>query len=281
MIVVCSYESAEKRGTASLTCLSCSDNLAQPHDCNRVTRCGDHEKCFTDRFVTDDGHYYFKVGCRDIDMCVNPIAVGRRRDITLCSDCCNSTLCNADQHCGSRGINLRGGNLCYNCQTGTLRPDDCNTITLCSSQQSCQIQQISTFIGESRWKSGCQENTKCLSIQKNNTISCKDHCCNSSLCNNHCPRPPSPPKIVNITWTPNTIHFGDDVSLSCITTGNPHPKTEFLFLHSGDVNNLVASPSSGILKITKFSRNNDGLYRCVATNVLGHDQVQFKIDGIL
>ncbi|VDI00072.1 Hypothetical predicted protein, partial [Mytilus galloprovincialis] len=30
-------------GTASLTCLSCSDNLAQPHDCNRVTRCGDHE----------------------------------------------------------------------------------------------------------------------------------------------------------------------------------------------------------------------------------------------
>ncbi|XP_071140360.1 uncharacterized protein [Mytilus edulis] len=266
-------------GTASLTCLSCSDNLAQPHDCNRVTRCGNHKKCFTDKFVTEDNHSYFKVGCRDENVCVSPVAVGRRRDIHVCSDCCNSTLCNADQHCGSRGINLRGGHLCYNCQTGTLRPDDCNTITLCSGQQTCQIQNISTIFGESRWQSGCQENTNCL--PNNSSFACINHCCNNNLCNNQCPIPTSPPKIVNITWTPDPIHYGDDVSLSCITTGNPHPKTEFLFLHSGDVNNLVASPSSGILKITKFSRNNEGLYRCVATNIHGHDQIQFRINGIM
>ncbi|XP_052085205.1 uncharacterized protein LOC127722360 [Mytilus californianus] len=266
-------------GTASLTCLSCSNNLAQPHDCNRVTRCGDHEECFTDRFVTDDGHYYFKVGCRDIDRCISPVAVGRRRDINLCSDCCNSTLCNAQQRCGSKGINLRGGRLCYNCQTGTLRADDCNTITLCSNQQSCQIQQISTIFGESRWKSGCEENTKCLSISKN-TTSCINNCCNSSLCNNHCPRPPSSPKIVDIIWTPHIVHYGDNVSVSCVTTGNPHPKTEFLFQHATNVNNMDASESSGILKIFKFSINNNGFYKCVATNIHGHDEFKFQMDGV-
>ncbi|KAL3886518.1 hypothetical protein ACJMK2_026503, partial [Sinanodonta woodiana] len=51
-------------------------------------------------------------------------------DTLLCSECCNTELCNI-KGCGEEGLPPNSGLLCYACEQ-EVAPDKCNKIALCS-----------------------------------------------------------------------------------------------------------------------------------------------------
>lgn len=165
--------------------------LDQPLDTTTVTKCGEHEVCYVQKYTTDDGVTLFDVGCQDPRLCAassNPQPVGRRyvngskRDVTIvCHQCCdNKDLCNIDGHCGSIKFNPpTGQKLCYQCHKAGS-PDECTNIGLCDQDNSCSINKETNILGVSKWTSGCSRHVQCSA-----TIGSK-YCCNSSLCNSLC-----------------------------------------------------------------------------------------------
>ncbi|CAC5424203.1 unnamed protein product [Mytilus coruscus] len=154
-------------------CLECK-GVYQPEDCAVVTKCGPHEECSVEEYVTNDGNVLYDVGCKDIARCNLNAAFGRRQANTtasikrsigtaICSECCNSKLfplCNIGG-CGIKKPTLPAGSkICYKCPS-SIHPDECTQITLCNKNQSCSSQSNSA-------------SSPCM------------HCCDIDVCNDQC-----------------------------------------------------------------------------------------------
>ncbi|KAL3886638.1 hypothetical protein ACJMK2_026619, partial [Sinanodonta woodiana] len=117
-------------------------------------------KCFIESYITVLGDIRYNVGCMDGMKCA---AAGRKRDVfnatvlnvvqqkndfgadpeeqsdqtdaVVCSECCNTELCNI-KGCGEEGLPPNSGLLCYACEQ-EVAPDKCNKIALCSRDSIC------------------------------------------------------------------------------------------------------------------------------------------------
>ncbi|VDH94021.1 Hypothetical predicted protein [Mytilus galloprovincialis] len=186
--------SGESPGDAA--CLDCK-GVSQPEDCPVVTRCGPHEQCSVEEYVTNDGNTLYDVGCKDVQRC-NLNGFGRRQANTtasikreigtvVCSECCNSRLfplCNI-AGCGiKKPILPVGSKICFKCPS-SIHPDECTQLTLCNKNQSCFITETKNLLGHHRWQHGCIDKQSCSS-QSNSASSTCSNCCDMDVCNDNC-----------------------------------------------------------------------------------------------
>ncbi|VDI80717.1 Hypothetical predicted protein, partial [Mytilus galloprovincialis] len=195
-------------------CLSCN-KVVQPRDCNHVTACGEHEKCYVQREITDSGIAWYSVGCSDaqgrftsfeqrlrllkIDIlggqrCAVPIGIGKRQN----GDLCNRKGCGSPERLPIEGI------LCYDCQQQAA-PDMCDDITLCGPDKNCYLEQIQ--IGSDHLFS-----TKCIQKSTCTSSSSTARCCGTELCNDHF--------LVNAT-----THFANQTTHPAATTTSTPTQT--------------------------------------------------------
>ncbi|KAL3886520.1 hypothetical protein ACJMK2_026505, partial [Sinanodonta woodiana] len=113
-------------------------------------------KCSIESYLTTSGYIRYNVGCMEGLKCA---AAGRKRavlnaallnksqerndfglvledhsnprDVLLCTECCDTKLCNI-KGCGEQGLPPNSGPLCYACEQEPL-PHSCNTIALCGT----------------------------------------------------------------------------------------------------------------------------------------------------
>ncbi|XP_060580879.1 uncharacterized protein LOC132737583 isoform X2 [Ruditapes philippinarum] len=77
-----------------LICRSC-DKATTLSDCpHRIICDNTMEECFIDKVITNSLTVVFNAGCRAKSICKLASLVGRKRDMTACSRCCNSHDCN-------------------------------------------------------------------------------------------------------------------------------------------------------------------------------------------
>ncbi|CAC5404891.1 BCAN [Mytilus coruscus] len=216
-------------------CLSCN-KVVQPRDCNHVTACGEHEKCYVQREITDSGIAWYSVGCLDGQHCDVPIGIGKRQNndkdraysvntmnsssdedtfsedsVILCTSCCSDgDLCNR-KGCGSTERLPAEGILCYNCHQQAA-PDMCDDITLCGPDKNCYLEQIQ--IGSDYLFS-----TKCIHKSACPSSSNTARCCGTELCNDHF--------LVN-----TTTHFTNQTTHLVPTTDTPNQTSPSLAYNS-------------------------------------------------
>nr|XP_011441913.2 uncharacterized protein LOC105338466 isoform X1 [Crassostrea gigas] len=149
---------------AAVSCFNCPDRVAYPRDCPFITRCGDHEVCFVDQFVSPDGNIFFRSGCRSKAMC----GLGGRRDISpekrqvgvggeikVCENCCSSDHCNYGG-CGQDSLPppSKRGPICYNCFQQQTEAG-CNRITVCPEDCECHIMRAPDANYDLAYTTGC------------------------------------------------------------------------------------------------------------------------------
>ncbi|XP_063434774.1 uncharacterized protein LOC134716005 [Mytilus trossulus] len=197
VVIFNQYKHTEARGPECLKC----DNIDSPTSCTHVVRCQDHEQCFVHKYITDDGHTFFNVGCKDNQVCVAINQVGKRESkeidknpfnqtfedsfnpTVVCEACCQSDLCNADSNCGSKPLQHAGKLLCYSC--GFLpAAQKCNTITMCSIDELCFYEHTyhSGLSNERKWAASCKKKLVCDQLG----TTCERKCCNTDICNSGC-----------------------------------------------------------------------------------------------
>ncbi|KAK3095652.1 hypothetical protein FSP39_017187 [Pinctada imbricata] len=251
-------------------CLKCNYAI-NPDECEQVTRCGDHEECYMQQFVTPGGHILYDLGCKDKYTCDNfnrtaqPIFAGKRNAEDL------------DDYIDARTVflpDLKGGRFCFHCDQ-QFGVDGCDRITMCPQDRNCTSRALA-------YANRCNA------------------CCSGSFCNNKCvkatlpPTPPTtststttttttlpptttqpqtPPNIVTISVNPQHVQKGDHVSVTCIATGNPPPKIVWEMLASpGHVPTNVHGDNQfpARLVIDGFDPKLNAMqYRCYAHNLLG------------
>ncbi|XP_071137083.1 protein lin-12-like [Mytilus edulis] len=162
------------------------------------------------KYVTDDGHIWFDVGCssslrctpitsilgkRNYDEGLLPIASSTLRrssihnvissnvrsavDTIVCEKCCFGDICNAGSLCGTVGFLHEM--VCLNCVSSKI--NECNTIALCDKDQKCFIEKVDKSIA---WKTGCRHKDVCQQQQSHQGTECLSSCCTSDLCNMKC-----------------------------------------------------------------------------------------------
>ncbi|XP_056002783.1 uncharacterized protein LOC125662145 [Ostrea edulis] len=177
------------------TCLSCKA-IPQPTECSIVTRCGEHEQCFVQKYVNNDGHVRYDLGCASNLTC-HVIPTKRKLSrvsgpdtAIVCEACCNDTkVCNIQDLCGSRVLPENAGNICFSCKY-QLDADGCDHIELCSRDRACYIglahDETSPLY---HWVTGCApRDTKCKSLLHYSDNPFCSICCDETLCNNRCQR---------------------------------------------------------------------------------------------
>uniref|UniRef100_K1PJI8 Asialoglycoprotein receptor 2 n=1 Tax=Magallana gigas TaxID=29159 RepID=K1PJI8_MAGGI len=155
---------------AAVSCFNCPDRVAYPRDCPFITRCGDHEVCFVDQFVSPDGNIFFRSGCRSKAMC----GLGGRRDISpekrqvgvggeikVCENCCSSDHCNYGG-CGQDSLPppSKRGPICYNCFQQQTEAG-CNRITVCPEDCECHIMRAPDANYDLAYTTGCVRKSTC------------------------------------------------------------------------------------------------------------------------
>ncbi|KAK3594711.1 hypothetical protein CHS0354_001534 [Potamilus streckersoni] len=104
--VLCDVYSKERCAliAALPVCLQCL-KIAEAHDCETVTNCEADEECFTEQYITQEGHIFFDLGCKSKQICDAINKFGKRSleqplkrqsdgRITLCEECCIGESCN-------------------------------------------------------------------------------------------------------------------------------------------------------------------------------------------
>ncbi|VDI47876.1 Hypothetical predicted protein [Mytilus galloprovincialis] len=108
-----------------LSCFQC-DHVAKPSDCGTANRCKDQELCSIRKYVSNDGHEWFDLGCSSHQRCIPIISipvVGKRHvstntklkkevrseklsktvrsttETVVCEKCCTTDKCNAGLLC--------------------------------------------------------------------------------------------------------------------------------------------------------------------------------------
>ncbi|XP_071160140.1 matrilin-4-like [Mytilus edulis] len=194
VVILNQYKHTEARGPECLKC----NTLDDPLSCTHVVRCGDHEQCFVLKYLTDDGHTFFDVGCKDNQACATINQVGKRankemdrspfnqtfedsfKPTVTCEECCQSDLCNVDSRCSSTHLQRAGRLLCYACDF--LKDTQlCNTIKLCSDNELCFYEHTfdSGLSHERKWDSQCKKKIVCDQLPPTG----QSKCCNTDICN--------------------------------------------------------------------------------------------------
>ncbi|XP_071137085.1 protein lin-12-like [Mytilus edulis] len=166
------------------------------------------------KYVTNNGHMWFDVGCSSSQRC-SPITsiLGKRGDddgllliplsklrqngrhniksnyvrsagdTIVCEKCCSGDICNAGSLCGTVGFLHEM--LCFNCTS--TNEDGCSTIALCDQNEKCFIEKVgNSSTSNSVWKTGCRHNDKCQQLQSSPGTECLSSCCTSDVCNMKC-----------------------------------------------------------------------------------------------
>ncbi|XP_063438596.1 mucin-2-like [Mytilus trossulus] len=195
-LILCVFVWIKNSNLSDAACLDCK-GISQPEDCAVVTRCGPHEQCSVEEYVTNDGNTLYDVGCKDTQRC-NLNGFGRRQANTtasikreigtvVCSECCNSRLfplCNI-AGCGIKKPTLPvGSKICYKCPI-SIHPDECTQLTLCNKNQSCFITETNNLLGHHRWQHGCIDKQSCPSQSSSASSPCS-YCCDMDVCNDQC-----------------------------------------------------------------------------------------------
>ncbi|XP_078326703.1 uncharacterized protein LOC111127590 [Crassostrea virginica] len=160
---------------AAISCFNCPDRVAYPRDCPFITKCGDHEICYVDQFVSPDGHVFFRSGCRSKAMCGfgggrRDIPVERRQvgvggEIKVCEECCSSDHCNYGG-CGQKTLPppSQRGPICYNCFQQQSE-DGCNRVTVCPEDCECHIMRAPDANFDLAFTTGCVRKSTCHASQ--------------------------------------------------------------------------------------------------------------------
>ncbi|XP_071096460.1 uncharacterized protein [Haliotis cracherodii] len=206
------------RRQAGPNCLYC-DRVNQPHDCHQKLQCESDEACFTDEYITEQGHIFYKVGCRAQSLCGTGAGKGRRSDVErkdvaihVCEDCCTGEYCN---RMGCRAGPPKGRS-CYHCDF-IKAPSECEQVKTCEANQQCYIDEVITDEFELRFNLGCVDTYTCGQLnhakgRREEALStlCA-RCCDDDYCNLACGKdatyPPSKPTVLTSTTTasPTTI----------------------------------------------------------------------------
>ncbi|XP_071137086.1 protein lin-12-like [Mytilus edulis] len=162
------------------------------------------------KYVTNDDHVWFDVGCSSSQRC-SPITsiIGKRNDddeslsisssklgqnarhkyvrsagdTIVCEKCCSGDICNAGSLCGT--IGFLHEMVCFNCSS--TNEDGCNTIALCDQNEKCFIEKAyHNSTSNIVWKTGCRHKDVCQHLQPNPGTDCSSSCCSSDLCNMKC-----------------------------------------------------------------------------------------------
>ncbi|VDI42718.1 Hypothetical predicted protein, partial [Mytilus galloprovincialis] len=300
------------RSAIAIICLDCR-LIPQPYDCTTVTECSTNEVCYIEKYETSNGlktWHLYNVGCKPLNSCTSsgqrlPV-VGKRSarksiDTTKCHECCSDKdICNLEGHCGSANFTKPfGSTLCYDCPL-SKHANTCNQLTLCDSDSACSIKQTRNLLGEARWMHGCSQKSQCTTITNSYRQGICSFCCDTELCNRNCtiqstiapspttttttmasttPIPQTAPIITQTVILPTNIRYGNTVTIQCLATGNPKPTIDFLVKGNGLGANVYVDPTTHILAISNFSSYDEVFYRCVASNSLGDDHKDFKLQG--
>ena len=66
-----------------------------------------------------------------------------------------------------------------------------------------------------------------------------------------------------------TVVHTHDVELRCIANGHPFPSYSWTKNGSSEIPNTVLSQENTVLRISQVSWEDEGIYACTATNLLG------------
>ncbi|XP_022307004.1 uncharacterized protein LOC111113200 isoform X2 [Crassostrea virginica] len=212
---------------AGQLCMNCK-NLINPHECNLVTRCGDHEQCYMEQYLRHNLLWY-DLGCKSNLICtaINamsngpPVPVVGRREVKVqklasgdldldleveddgrmpvCESCCNSTTCNNGGACGVSEFNYYNGQLCFKCDQQQT-PEGCDQVALCDQDRYCYLHKKLSATGFSFvWESGCSETIQNCTMSIGTICS---NCCKDNLCNNKCSIEKPHYQVITTTTTP-------------------------------------------------------------------------------
>ncbi|XP_045184527.2 uncharacterized protein LOC123542653 [Mercenaria mercenaria] len=191
-----STSTASATKNEEMVCFSCED-LSDLSHCEAVERCNDNQICFLERYPSAEGHLHYRSGCKDRQICKqhNQTDDGR----STCLQCCENSFCNS-HGCGSKGLPPRNsrGPLCLDC-AHVKDPKECDQVTLCSSGESCHIQELK-WGDDSLFHLGCQSIHQCSfefntrahssgSLAARSVPVCRS-CCHGDFCNQNCTRQP-------------------------------------------------------------------------------------------
>lgn len=87
----------------------------------------------------------------------------------------------------------------------------------------------------------------------------------------------APPMIVHSSEASPMVDPGDDVTLSCQTTGRPTPSLSWTLNDNeiiGDSRHVISGDQ---LEIKQFRNSDQGSYSCIANNRLGVDKKTFTV----
>ncbi|CAG2247117.1 COL6A [Mytilus edulis] len=126
-------------------CMGCK-RIAEPHDCEKVITCAEHEVCDA----------ISKYGKRD--------TVQKRQDgnLYVCQECCNTEHCNRFGCIDKAKLNRT---VCFNC-VDVSKPSDCDVIEICDVDKKCFARHYITDMFVERWRLGCEDRRKCTDIAK-------------------------------------------------------------------------------------------------------------------
>ncbi|XP_067660704.1 uncharacterized protein [Haliotis asinina] len=182
-------------------CYSCNDR-ERPQDCENVATCSAGEQCITDKFISEEGHTFFNLGCRPGRVCQilnqfgkralpGSISRHKRNVIHLCTKCCDSDYCNKDL-CADSTPPPTVQNQCYKCDDLT-KTSQCEFLETCEPDEVCFSEEYLNDNGEFRINLGCQRKVVCDALSsalKNNQQAGRDtgvnHLCNACCRTNHC-----------------------------------------------------------------------------------------------
>ncbi|XP_062600828.1 uncharacterized protein LOC134262453 [Saccostrea cucullata] len=291
---------------AGQLCMNCK-NVVNPHECDQVTKCGDHEQCYMQQYLRHNTIWY-DLGCQSNIVCQAnangpPVPIIGKRNvrgqdldpetltfdldgedddgrITLCESCCNTDVCNNGGACGVADFNYYNGRLCFKCSQ-QLTPDSCDRVTLCYQDRYCYIHKTKPAVGFTYvWETGCAQTAQNCTPAYGTICS---NCCSGNLCNKECTLQTyflavaaQPPKIISTVTRPRHYKYGDNVQLICTIESNPKQDAlgwNMMTDPSQIPTNIQLSYGTNyvIVDINNFQSQNVAGYQCFVHNALGQD----------
>ncbi|XP_052092935.1 mucin-2-like [Mytilus californianus] len=151
--------------------MSCS-RVAEPHDCENVVTCAQHEQCFTDFYITPQGHVFYDLGCASNRVCDALNKFGKREvkrqdeNLYICQECCNSNRCNR-YGCGDQ--NKLNRTICYSC-IDVEHPSKCDIAAVCDIDKECYTKHFINDMFSDRYEMGCQHKEMCKKMMGKESI---------------------------------------------------------------------------------------------------------------
>ncbi|XP_071154138.1 uncharacterized protein [Mytilus edulis] len=146
----------------AVECMSC-DRVAEPHDCENVVTCAEHEQCVTDFYITPQGHVFYDLKCASNRVCDALNKFGKREvkrqddNLYICQQCCTSNRCN-EYGCGDQ--NKLNRTICYSCND-VVHPSKCDTVSVCDIDKECYTKEFVNDMFNTRYEMGCEHKEMC------------------------------------------------------------------------------------------------------------------------